>query len=99
MLTACASGTYYLYVATDTPDELFEFDSGYDAEKNNFSQPQAVQITAMASCTTAGVDDCPSFRGYLRLDATRNNQRRGVRLAEHYSLDAWLHSLGGSVAA
>jgi len=39
---------------------------------------QAVQITAMASCTTAGVDDCPSFRGYLRLDATRNNQRRGV---------------------
>jgi len=59
----------------------------------------AVYLPSLGRVFMVPVDDCPSFRGYLRLDATRNNQRRGVRLAEHYSLDAWLHSLGGSVAA
>ena len=45
------------------------------------------------------VDDCPSFKGYLRLDAPRNHQRRRVRLAEDYSLEAWVESLGPAVAA
>ena len=45
------------------------------------------------------VDDCPSFKGYLRLDAPRNHQRRRVRLAEDYSLEAWIDSLDVAAAA
>lgn len=46
-LTACAAGTYYLYVAADSRNQLFEFDPTQDAEQNNLSQPQAVVITPL----------------------------------------------------
>ena len=35
------------------------------------------------------VDDCPSYACSLRVRSTRNNQRRGVRLAEDYALESW----------
>jgi hypothetical protein len=53
----------------------------------------AVYVASLDRVFVVPVDDCPSFKGYLRLDAPRNNQRRRVRLAERYSFDAWLDSL------
>lgn len=46
-LTACITGRYYLYVYTDSANNEFEFNPNYDAEANNFSKLQAVQITAL----------------------------------------------------
>jgi hypothetical protein len=31
----------------------------------------------------------PGFEGRLRLEPTRNNQRKGVRFADQYELDRW----------
>jgi hypothetical protein len=59
----------------------------------------AVYLPSLDRVFMVPVDDCPSFKGYLRLDAPRNNQRRRVRLAEDYSLGAWIDSLGGALAA
>lgn len=44
------------------------------------------------------VDECPSYQGMLRLDAPRNNQRRGVRFADAYRFEKWTraHSPLGS---
>ncbi|MEA2492348.1 MAG: hypothetical protein QOJ29_259 [Thermoleophilaceae bacterium] len=39
------------------------------------------------------VDECALYRGYLRLDAPRNNQRLGVRMAEDYAFERWAESL------
>jgi hypothetical protein len=44
------------------------------------------------------VDDCPTLRGVLRLERTRNNQQRRVRRAEDYSLQAWAASLSSGRA-
>lgn len=38
------------------------------------------------------VDDCPTSRGFLRLEPARNNQQRGVRRAADYSFEAWVGS-------
>lgn len=46
-LTACITGRYYLYVYTDSGNNEFEFNRDYDAEANNFSKLQPVQITAL----------------------------------------------------
>jgi hypothetical protein len=35
------------------------------------------------------VEHCAPNRGYLRLTPTRNNQRRRVRFAADYAVDAW----------
>ncbi|MCU1267467.1 MAG: Na-Ca exchanger/integrin-beta4 [Acidobacteria bacterium] len=43
-LPACLSGTYYLFVYTDSRNQIFEYDSQLNAEQNNYSQPSAVQI-------------------------------------------------------
>jgi hypothetical protein len=59
----------------------------------------AVYVATLARVFMVPVDDCPSFRGYLRVDAPRNNQRRRVRMAEDYSLETWSESLGSAVAA
>ena len=59
----------------------------------------AVHVPSLGRLFIVPVDDCPSFKGYLRLEATRNNQRRRVRLAEDYSLERWIDSLGTAVAA
>jgi hypothetical protein len=39
------------------------------------------------------VDDCASYRGYLRLTPTRNNQQRRVRYAGDHAIEAWARSL------
>jgi hypothetical protein len=52
----------------------------------------AVYVASLRRLFMVPVDDCPSFRGYLRLDAPRNNQRRRVRRAEDYSFEAWAGS-------
>jgi hypothetical protein len=59
----------------------------------------AVYAVALARVFVVPVDDCPVFAGSLRLDAPRNNQRRRVRFAEDYSLEAWVESLGSAIAA
>lgn len=59
----------------------------------------AVYVRSLGRVFMVPVDDCPSFRGYLRLDPPRNNQRRGVRLAEDYAFESWLESLGTASAA
>jgi hypothetical protein len=35
------------------------------------------------------IDAVAEFEGRLRLDPTRNNQRRGIRLAEDFEIDRW----------
>jgi parallel beta-helix repeat protein len=44
-LPACQSGTYYLFVRTDSLRQVFEFDPTRDAEADNDSQAKAVAIT------------------------------------------------------
>ena len=41
----CISGTYYLFVLTDSRGQIFEFDPNLNAEANNSSQPRSIQIT------------------------------------------------------
>jgi hypothetical protein len=53
----------------------------------------AVYVRTLRRVFMVPVNDCPSSRGYLRLDAPLNNQRRRVRLAEHYSFELWVESL------
>jgi hypothetical protein len=35
------------------------------------------------------IDDVASSKGWLRLEPTRNNQKRKVRLAADYEIDRW----------
>jgi hypothetical protein len=35
------------------------------------------------------VEEAPTSRVYLRLEAALNNQRLGIRLAAHYEIDSW----------
>ncbi|MCW2968801.1 MAG: hypothetical protein JWM71_2573 [Solirubrobacteraceae bacterium] len=53
----------------------------------------AVHVEVLDEVFVVPVDDCPLYRGYLRLETPRNNQRRGVRLAEDYTLDCWVRAL------
>jgi hypothetical protein len=53
----------------------------------------AVFVPALGQVFMVPVDDCPTSRGYLRLEPARNNQRRRVRRAEDYSIDTWAASL------
>jgi hypothetical protein len=53
----------------------------------------AVYVPELRQVFILPVDDCPTSRGFLRLEAARNNQRRGVRRAEDYSFDAWASSV------
>jgi PD-(D/E)XK endonuclease len=52
----------------------------------------AVHVASISRVFIVPVDDCPVYTGILRLDAPRNNQRRGVRFAEDYALERWLES-------
>jgi hypothetical protein len=53
----------------------------------------AVYVPSLDEVFVIPVDDCPTSRGYLRLKATRNNQRRRVRRANDYTFDRWAASL------
>ena len=48
-LPACLSGPFYLFVYTDSRNQVFEYDPNYDAEANNFSLAKLIQITANPS--------------------------------------------------
>jgi hypothetical protein len=52
----------------------------------------AVSVPALDRVFMIPVDDCPISRGFLRLEAARNNQQRRVRLAEGYAFEAWAAS-------
>jgi subtilase family serine protease len=41
---SCISGTYYLFVLSDSRRQIFEFDPSLNAEANNSSQPRPIQI-------------------------------------------------------
>jgi hypothetical protein len=58
----------------------------------------AVHVREISETFAVPVDDCAPFRGYLRVDEPRKNQRRGIRFAADYTLDNWLQSLGSGVA-
>jgi hypothetical protein len=49
----------------------------------------AVPVPDLDKVFMIPVDDCPTSRGQLRLEAARNNQRRRIRRAEDYSFEAW----------
>ena len=49
----------------------------------------AVYVASSAQVFMVPVDECALYRGYLRLEPPRNNQRRGVRMAEDYTFAAW----------
>lgn len=59
----------------------------------------AVYVASLGQVFVVPVDDCPSYKGTLRLNAARNNQRRKIRFAEDYTLEAWAASLGAALAA
>ncbi len=52
----------------------------------------AVHASEVGRLFVVPVDECPSSRGYLRLDSPRNNQRRRVRLAADYTLESWIRA-------
>jgi hypothetical protein len=52
----------------------------------------AVHVASISRVFIVPVDECPVHAGFLRLDAPRNNQRRGVRFAEDYAFERWLES-------
>lgn len=56
----------------------------------------AVHVRTLGEIFVVPVDDCPSYRGFLRLEAPRNGQRRVIRLAERYSFDSWAESLAAA---
>lgn len=41
----CLNGTFYVYVFTDSRNQIFEFDPNFNAEQNSFSSPQPIQVT------------------------------------------------------
>lgn len=45
------------------------------------------------------VNECPISEGRLRLEPTRNNQRKRIRFAEDYSFERWIASLSPAAAA
>ena len=49
----------------------------------------AVYVRELDRVFVVPVDDCPSYVCSLRVRGTRNNQRRGIRLAEDYTLESW----------
>jgi PD-(D/E)XK endonuclease len=59
----------------------------------------AVHVRSLSRVFMVPVDDCPVYCGFLRLDAPRNNQRRGVRLADDYAFERWLESHISPLAA
>ena len=54
----------------------------------------AVYVAAIDRVFVVPVAECPAAKGYLRLSAARNNQRRRVRLAEDYAFESWAESIG-----
>jgi PD-(D/E)XK endonuclease len=55
----------------------------------------AVHVADLCQVFVLPVDDCPTSRGFLRLQPARNNQQRGVRRADDYSFEAWAASAAG----
>ena len=59
----------------------------------------AVHVASTDSVYVISVDECPSYKGYLRVDAPRNNQRRRIRLAEDYEVERWIAAQRSSYEA
>jgi hypothetical protein len=59
----------------------------------------AIHVQSLEQVFMVPVDDCPSFAGFLRLDAPRNNQRKGVRFAADYLFESWVASVRATAAA
>lgn len=53
----------------------------------------AVYVPQLSQVFMLPVDDCPTSRGFLRIEAARNNQQRRVRRAEDYSFEGWAASV------
>jgi hypothetical protein len=53
----------------------------------------AVYVRELDEVFIVPVEDCPRSEGCLRLDAAKNNQRRRIRLAAHYSVDRWIRDI------
>jgi subtilase family serine protease len=60
VLPSCISGTYYLFVTSDSRRQIFEFDPKQDAEVNNTSQPRAITISNTASDLVVTAVDHPA---------------------------------------
>ncbi len=48
-LPSCISGNKFVYVYSDSRKQIFEYDSNYNAEANNFSTLKPIQITNIPS--------------------------------------------------
>jgi hypothetical protein len=59
----------------------------------------AVHVAVIDRVFIIAVDECPRIRGYLRLEPTRNNQKRRVRLAEDYTFESWAEGVVGAPVA
>ena len=59
----------------------------------------AVYVATLDQVFIVPVDECPSYVGVLRLAPARNNQRKGVRLAEDYTVQSWARRVRASAAS
>ena len=55
----------------------------------------AVHVAESDQVFILPVEDCPRSDAYLRLDAAKNNQRRGIRFAVDYGFDRWAARIVG----
>jgi hypothetical protein len=59
----------------------------------------AVHVADLDRVFVMPVEACARYRGYLRLEPPKNNQKRRVRLAEDYTFESWAAGLSAAVAA
>jgi hypothetical protein len=53
----------------------------------------AIHVPRWPEIYVVPVDEFRSYTGILRLEATKNNQRKRVRFASDYTLEAWVNAL------
>jgi hypothetical protein len=53
----------------------------------------AVHVDETGAIFVVPVDDTPSYRGHLRVVPAKNQQRRGIRMAEDYAFERWVAGL------
>lgn len=88
VVPSCISGTYYLFVTTDSRGQIFEFDPKQNAEGNNTSQPRPITISNTASdlVVTAVAHPASGSAGQpLSVNWTVSNQGVGPTLRNSWT--------------
>lgn len=84
----CISGSYYLFVVTDSRRQIFEFDPNLNAEANNTSQASPIQImdaTPDLRVTTVGHPATGNAGQQITVNWTVANQGNGATSATKWT--------------